>query len=79
LNWLRECELALVDGATEQNSIGCIFALKANYGYVEGQQITISTNGDAGKSIDQIAAEHRQQIAQSDNDVDDIAPPAADF
>lgn len=76
--WLRECELALVDGATEQNSIGCIFALKANYGYSEGaQQITL-TNGDAGKTIDQIAAEHRQQIAQT-NDTDNIDPPAADF
>lgn len=40
--WMRECESSLVDGATEQNSIGCIFALKANYGYREAaQQIEI--------------------------------------
>src|SRR5574344_821679 len=33
--WMQECELSLVDGAIEQNGIGCIFALKANYGYTE--------------------------------------------
>lgn len=30
---LKDCEQSLLDGATEQNSIGCIFALKALYGY----------------------------------------------
>lgn len=33
--WLSECEQALHRGATEKNSVGCIFALKANYGYAE--------------------------------------------
>ena len=33
--WMKECEQALLDGATEENSIGCIFALKASYGYAE--------------------------------------------
>lgn len=36
--WLKECESSLVDGATERNSVGCIFALKANYGYAETPQ-----------------------------------------
>lgn len=36
--WLKECESSLLDGATEYNSIGCIFALKANYGYIETAQ-----------------------------------------
>ena len=36
--WLAECESSLVDGATERNSVGCIFALKANYGYTETPQ-----------------------------------------
>lgn len=36
--WLKECESSLVDGATERNSVGCIFALKANYGYTETPQ-----------------------------------------
>lgn len=33
--WLNECENSLYRGATEGGKIGCIFALKANYGYVE--------------------------------------------
>ena len=36
--WYSECESSLVDGATERNSVGCIFALKANYGYTETPQ-----------------------------------------
>ena len=36
--WRKECESSLVDGATERNSVGCIFALKANYGYTETPQ-----------------------------------------
>lgn len=43
--WLKECEAALYDGATEQNSIGCIFALKANYGYTETAPVpTVNQN-----------------------------------
>ena len=76
--WKSECEAALYDVAKAGN-IGGIFLLKANCGYSEGaQQITL-TNGDAGKTIDQIAAEHRFQIAQDDNDQTDSTPPAADF
>lgn len=33
--WLEECENNLLRGATEQNKVGCIFVLKANYGYTE--------------------------------------------
>lgn len=76
--WKSECEAALYDVAMN-GGIGGMFLLKANYGYSEGaQQITL-TNGDAGKTIDQIAAEHRFQIAQDDNDQTDNTPPAADF
>lgn len=43
--WFTDCEAALYDGATEQNSIGCIFALKANYGYTETAPIqTVNQN-----------------------------------
>ena len=76
--WKSECEAALYDVAMN-GGIGGMFLLKANYGYSEGaQQITL-TNGDAGKTIDQIAAEHRPQIAQASDDTDNIQPPAADF
>lgn len=33
--WFNECENNLLRGAQEVNRIGCIFALKANYGYTE--------------------------------------------
>lgn len=62
--WLTECESSLLDGAIENNSIGCIFGLKANYGYVEtAQRIEISTK-DQSKSIEQIAAEHAPELLQ---------------
>ena len=45
--WLKECESSLVDGATERNSVGCIFALKANYGYTETPQRIVITGAQA--------------------------------
>lgn len=44
----------LVDGATERNSVGCIFALKANYGYTETPQRLEIVNG---QTPDQVAAD----------------------
>ena len=57
--WLKECESSLVDGATEKNSIGCIFALKANYGYSEGAQRVEITQGQTAEQVAaDIAARH---------------------
>lgn len=57
--WLKECESSLVDGATEKNSIGCIFALKANYGYTETPQRVEIVNGQSPEQIAaDIAARH---------------------
>ena len=57
--WKAECESSLVDGATERNSVGCIFALKANYGYAETpQRIEI-----AGASAPALSQEDIRQIA----------------
>lgn len=57
--WLAECESSLVDGATERNSVGCIFALKANYGYTETPQRVEIVNGQAPEQIAaDIAARH---------------------
>ena len=57
--WQKECESSLVDGATEKNSIGCIFALKANYGYSETPQRVEIVNGQAPEQIAaDIAARH---------------------
>lgn len=58
--WLAECESSLVDGATERNSVGCIFALKANYGYTETPQRVEIVNGQQPEQIAaDIAARHR--------------------
>lgn len=63
--WLKECESSLVDGATERNSVGCIFALKANYGYTETpQRIEIVGNNTPALSqedIKQIADQARKE------------------
>ena len=57
--WLAECESSLVDGATERNSVGCIFALKANYGYTEApQRIEIT-----GSNTPALSQEDIRQIA----------------
>ena len=41
-------------GVTERNSVGCIFALKANYGYTETpQRVEIVS----GQTPDQVAAD----------------------
>ena len=57
--WRKECESSLVDGATERNSVGCIFALKANYGYTETpQRIEIT-----GSNTPALSQEDIRQIA----------------
>lgn len=63
--WKAECESSLVDGATERNSVGCIFALKANYGYTETPQRIEITGANAPalsqEDIRQIADQARQE------------------
>ena len=62
--WKAECESSLVDGATERNSVGCIFALKANYGYTETPQRIEITGANAPalsqEDIKQIADQARK-------------------
>ena len=62
--WKAECESSLVDGATERNSVGCIFALKANYGYTETPQRIEITGANAPalsqEDIRRIADQARQ-------------------
>lgn len=43
--WYAECENNLFRGAAEGNKVGCIFALKANYGYTETSPVsTVNQN-----------------------------------
>lgn len=62
--WLRECEAALYDGATEQNSIGCIFALKANYGYTETAPAPVEYSGER-RTPQEIAAAHGVELVEA--------------
>ena len=63
--WYAECESSLLDGATERNSVGCIFALKANYGYTETPQRIEITGANAPalsqEDIRQIADQARKE------------------
>lgn len=45
-NWKAECESTLYDDVIQTGNIGCMFALKANYGYRDNIQI-IQTDGRA--------------------------------
>lgn len=68
--WQKECESSLADGATEKNSIGCIFALKANYGWTEQpQRIEI-----VGNNTPQLTETEIAQIADSGPQDADIEP-----
>ena len=68
--WMKECESSLADGATEKNSIGCIFALKANYGWTEQpQRIEI-----VGNNTPQLTETEIAQIVDSGAEDVDIEP-----
>ena len=71
--WLEECESSLLDGATENNSIGCIFALKSNYGYTEQPQRIEVVNGQVpSQTINEIAARHGITRVE---DIEQLQPP----
>lgn len=58
--WKYEAESALLSGAVDDNSVGCIFALKANHGYVEqSQRIEI-----VGQGAPQMSAEELLRLRQ---------------
>ncbi|WP_368270213.1 hypothetical protein [Enterocloster clostridioformis] len=56
-NWKQECESTLYDEVIQTGNIGCMFALKANYGYRDNIQI-IQTDGKAS-----LPAYSREEIA----------------
>ena len=67
--WLDECESALYDDAISNNSIGSIFALKANFGYKEG--LVIETNNNIPeKTVEEIAMDYTNQLPDTDNKID---------
>lgn len=55
--WLAECENNLFRGAAEGNKVGCIFVLKANYGYTETAPIPAQNPHQvASRTPEEIAA-----------------------
>lgn len=56
--WYSECESALLDGAIENNSVGCIFALKANYGYRETAPAPAEVISGPTQTPEEIAQKH---------------------
>lgn len=67
--WLAECENALFRGAAEGNKVGCIFALKANYGYTETAPVPIQnpnqrvlTASELPKLSDNTALDERETV-----------------
>ena len=73
----KECEAAAYDVAMSGNP-GGMFILKANYGYTEQPQQIVITQSDQGKTPEQIAAEHMQDLLPDHSD-NNNTPPAADF
>lgn len=58
--WKAECESEVYNGAIEENSVGCIFALKANYGYRDQVEIvTNNTNSLPSATVQEIAERHK--------------------
>lgn len=71
--WLKECESALLDGAVEQNGIGCIFALKANYGYTETAPVPMQNPHQlVQRTPEEIAAGYDNVALEDKNEVPDV-------
>lgn len=52
--WLAECENNLFRGAAEGNKVGCIFALKANYGYTETAPVPVQNANQRVLAMDEL-------------------------
>ena len=67
--WLNECESVLYDDAINTGNVGCLFALKCNYGYKES--VIVETNNNVSeKTIEEIAMDYANQIPDTDNKID---------
>ena len=67
--WLNECESVLYDDAINTGNVGCLFALKCNYGYKES--VIVETNNNAPeKTVEEIAMDYTNQLPDTDNKID---------
>ena len=64
--WYNTCESMLLSKATNESSIGSIFALKANYGYREApQQLEVLTGSEQTATPEQIAERYKDTAKPS--------------
>ena len=71
--WKSECESTLYDEVIQSGNIGCMFALKANYGYRDNIQI-IQSDGR-----DQLPEYSREEIAARAKIVDQLPESVDDL
>lgn len=71
--WKSECESSLYDEVIQTGNIGCMFALKANYGYRDNIQI-IQSDERSGLPV-----YSREEIAARAQTVDMLPDSAADL
>ena len=64
--WLNECESVLYDDAINTGNVGCLFALKCNYGYKES--VIVETNNNVSeKTVEEIAMDYTNQMTENNN------------
>ena len=69
--WLNECESVLYDDAINTGNVGCLFALKCNYGYKES--VIVETNNNVSeKTVEEIAMDYTNQITENNNNTIDF-------
>lgn len=68
--WLEECESTLYDDAINTGNIGCIFALKANYGYRDNYIINVTEDKEQIKTVEEIAQDYDNVLPDSNNKID---------
>ena len=68
--WLSECESTLYDEAINTGNIGCIFALKANYGYRDNYIINVTEQKEDVKTIEEIAEDYTNITPIANNPID---------
>ena len=71
--WKAECESSLYDEVIQTGNIGCMFALKANYGYRDNIQIIQSDNNVGVPTYSRQEIEQRARLAdQLPGSVDEL-------
>jgi hypothetical protein len=70
--WLSECESTLYDEAINTGNIGCIFALKANYGYRDNYIINVTEQKEEVKSIEEIKQDYNNILPDNNNNIIDF-------